>query len=84
MHKFPIIVYIGAGLIAWTAGEMIVGDPKIKVYFTHILERLIPAVITILVIGGCWLYNLKGKTKQQKTSAPAKRAAAKSKTKKKK
>jgi len=29
MNKFPAFVYIGAGLIAWTAGEMINGDKKI-------------------------------------------------------
>jgi len=29
MNKFPPFVYIGAGLIAWTAGEMINGDKKI-------------------------------------------------------
>ncbi len=29
MNKFPAIVYIGAGLIAYTAGEMINGDKKI-------------------------------------------------------
>ncbi|MCL2766052.1 MAG: TerC family protein [Peptococcaceae bacterium] len=29
MHKFPAFVYIGAGLIAWTAGELINGDNKI-------------------------------------------------------
>ncbi|OPX90042.1 MAG: Integral membrane protein TerC family protein [Pelotomaculum sp. PtaB.Bin104] len=29
MNKFPAFVYIGAGLIAWTAGEMINGDKKV-------------------------------------------------------
>jgi YjbE family integral membrane protein len=29
MNKFPAFVYIGAGLIAWTAGEMINTDKKI-------------------------------------------------------
>ena len=29
MNKFPIIVYIGAGLIAYTAAEMMVSDVKV-------------------------------------------------------
>lgn len=29
MNKFPFFVYIGAGLIAWTAGEMVNSDKKI-------------------------------------------------------
>jgi len=29
MNKFPAFVYIGAGLIAWTAGEMINTDKKV-------------------------------------------------------
>jgi len=29
MNKFPFVVYIGAGLIAYTAGEMLNGDKKV-------------------------------------------------------
>ncbi len=51
MNRFPIIVYIGAGLIAWTAGEMIIRDQKIGHYFTaHTPEWLIPLAITAGVI----------------------------------
>ncbi len=56
MSRFPIIVYIGAGLIAWTAGEMMIDDPKLG---SHILEYtphwLLPAAITALTVGlGYW------------------------------
>jgi YjbE family integral membrane protein len=56
MNRFPIIVYIGAGLIAWTAGEMIIRDQKLGHYFTaYTPEWLIPAVITVGVIAlGVW------------------------------
>jgi predicted tellurium resistance membrane protein TerC len=32
MNKFPVIVYVGAGLIAWTAGDLIVHDQQIGGY----------------------------------------------------
>ena len=55
MTKYPIIVYAGAGLIAWTAGEMIVRDQKIGPYLTAIPHWLIPALITVGVLGlGVW------------------------------
>lgn len=54
MAKFPIIVYIGAGLIAWTAGEMMVRDGKLGVYIVALTPAwLLPAAITAGVLGGC-------------------------------
>ena len=35
MDKFPVLVYIGAGLIAYTAGEMIDGDKALQPYMPH-------------------------------------------------
>lgn len=62
MNRFPIIVYIGAGLIAWTAGEMIIRDQKIGHYFTaYTPEWLIPLAITVGVIAlGVWQKKKKG------------------------
>jgi len=56
MARFPIIVYAGAGLIAWTAGEMIVRDQKIGPYITGVIPHwVIPAIITVGVLGiGIW------------------------------
>jgi YjbE family integral membrane protein len=61
MNRFPIIVYIGAGLIAWTAGEMMVRDQKIGHYFTaYTPEWLIPFAITVGVIAlGVWQKKYK-------------------------
>lgn len=69
MNKFPIIVYIGAGLIAWTAGEMMVRDQKIGHYLTaYTVEWLIPLVITVAIIGlGAW------HKKYRKEAEPAER-----------
>ena len=50
MNRFPIIVYIGAALIAYTAAEMIVSDVKL----THYLEPyaiIIKIVVTVGVVG---------------------------------
>ena len=56
MSKFPIIVYAGAGLIAWTAGEMVIRDAKVGPLFPAALPLwLIPAVITVGVLAlGVW------------------------------
>lgn len=56
MARFPIIVYAGAGLIAWTAGEMMVRDQKIGPYITGVIPHwVIPALITVGVLGiGIW------------------------------
>lgn len=61
MNRFPIIVYIGAGLIAWTAGEMMVRDQKIGHYVTaYTPEWLIPLAITVGVIAiGVWQKKFK-------------------------
>ncbi|MEH7121190.1 TerC family protein [Neobacillus vireti] len=51
MEKYPIISYAGAGILAWTAGEMIVGEPKIEYILPDDFHLLIPTTITVLVIG---------------------------------
>ncbi|TFB24244.1 TerC family protein [Filobacillus milosensis] len=35
MDKYPIIVTIGGGVLAWTASKMIVGEPFVHTYFTN-------------------------------------------------
>ena len=34
MERFPVIITIGAGLIGWVAGEMLVADSALKGWFT--------------------------------------------------
>jgi YjbE family integral membrane protein len=33
IERFPVIIYIGAGILAWTAGKMIVGEKFLKGFF---------------------------------------------------
>lgn len=65
MDKFPIIVYVGAGLIAWTAGEMMMDDHKIgSAIHAVIPEWLLPAAVTlgVLALGYWWKKSHKEAT----------------------
>lgn len=61
MDKFPALVYIGAGLIAYTAGEMIEGDKALQPYMPHALHNApyLAILITVAVIGVGLIHNLR-------------------------
>jgi YjbE family integral membrane protein len=63
MGKYPVIIYIGAGILAWTAGEMIVGDEKFAkiLGITTPMGYVIAAVITIGIVTGGYIKNRKNK-----------------------
>ncbi|KQX64757.1 TerC family protein [Paenibacillus sp. Root444D2] len=53
LHKFPILVFMGAGILGYTAGEMFVKDEKMIDWLLHDYESLhvwIPIVAASLVI----------------------------------
>ncbi|ABZ83036.1 conserved hypothetical protein [Heliomicrobium modesticaldum Ice1] len=60
VERFPIILYLGAGVIAWTAGSMVTHEPYLKggIAGTPVLGWLVPAVFTVGVI-------LLGRSKKQ-------------------
>ena len=66
MERFPIIVYIGSGLIAYTAGEMIHGDKMLQPYLPDLLHRLpylLAIILTVAVVGiGWWRNRRKGRS----------------------
>lgn len=69
IRKFPVIIYAGAGLLAWTAGKMIIEDVKIAAFLHHnlgslvgIIEILVPLVITLAVVG----YGLAANARKRK------------------
>ncbi|MEW6276514.1 MAG: TerC family protein [Bacillota bacterium] len=70
MKKFPLIIYVGAGILGWTAGEMIAGDQQVAAYFQrimYILDLFLPALLTVFVVAfGYWL-NLRQKKKLRET-----------------
>ncbi|WP_245917395.1 TerC family protein [Bacillus canaveralius] len=58
MEKFPFIIYAGAGLLAYTAGEMLIEDETIEAFLHSVVPGLVdeihtwlPIVLVILVVG---------------------------------
>lgn len=50
VERFPIITYAGAGVLAYTAGHMIVSEPLLDaVYDPSLLGRL--ATYAVLIVG---------------------------------
>jgi len=52
IQKYPIIIYIGAALLAWTAGEMILKEKLFDVTKVMELLFLIGITLFILLLGG--------------------------------
>lgn len=57
IERFPIIVYIGAGAIAWTAGRMIAHDGLLQPWFAPRpwVGYVLDAVLVLGICGGGWL-----------------------------
>jgi len=60
MEKFPIIIYVGAGLLSYAAGKMIIGDLGLA-YYTSTLPPItftvIPIAAAILVVFAGYIRN---------------------------
>jgi YjbE family integral membrane protein len=58
LHKYPVLIYIGAAILGYTAGEMFVGDERAEAIlkaapaFIHTVIPLAAAALT--VIAGLW------------------------------
>lgn len=68
MEKYPWIAYVGSGILAWTAGDMIFGDKRIMEWFnyeTGLITYILTAVVTALVL---WLGYMKNKRTETATS----------------
>ena len=66
MNRFPIIAYIGAALIAYTAGEMMVTDSKVG----HYLEPynvIIKVALVVGVVGVGFLLSRRNSKKKAAT-----------------
>jgi YjbE family integral membrane protein len=51
LHKYPIFVYLGAGILGYTAGEMFVKEEVIMDHFhMDALHWMIPAAATVIVL----------------------------------
>lgn len=56
VEKYPAILYLGAMVLAWTAGQMITGDALIKPLLQHHLAYKLPLELAIvsLTLFFCW------------------------------
>ena len=73
VDRFPVIVYIGAGVLAWTAAQMVLHEPMLMPY----LQDRGPLKVTVylLVILGVLLAGLLvGKRRRQTARAPSREA----------
>lgn len=54
LDRFPILVWAGAALLGWVAGEMLLGDAALTARISHdlhqTLEHIVPAVGAVLVV----------------------------------
>lgn len=53
MVKYPVLIYVGSGILTWTAGTMIVHDKIVGAYLNNlssIMVFIIPLLITIIVL----------------------------------
>ncbi|MGZ6525397.1 MAG: TerC family protein [Tumebacillaceae bacterium] len=51
MNRFPFLIYIGAGVLGWTAGTMLIEDKMVSKYMTSdLLDWGIPVLTTAAVL----------------------------------
>ncbi len=66
IERYPVIIYIGAGAIAWTAARMITHEPLLKAWFDapgHDWQRyIVDAVLVIGVVGIGWWLRRRART----------------------
>lgn len=65
IEKYPVIVYVGAAVIAWTAGDMIVSDKYMHEHFFYKhpnTELIIPILTMISVLAVGYLVKKKHTT----------------------
>ena len=58
VERYPSIVYVGAGVLAWTSAKMMLGEPLLK--DTLQANALIAPLVYFAVIGSVLWYGLRG------------------------
>lgn len=71
MERFPIVITLGAALLGWVAGEMLISDTAIAAWVetdAHALHTAVPVICTILVVlAGRWM-DARAKSKAAEES----------------
>ncbi|MEM5767613.1 MAG: TerC family protein [Bacillota bacterium] len=59
IERYPVIVYLGGGILAWTAGGMIADDPILTGYLSSIphISSVLGAITVAGVLGAAWMHN---------------------------
>ncbi|WP_018131230.1 TerC family protein [Effusibacillus pohliae] len=67
IEKYPAIVYIGSGILAYTAGEMIVGDQTVNHWVHGVpgIHYIVPIATAVLVLAAGHLMKKRGPIKQE-------------------
>ena len=72
LSRFPIFVWIGAGLLGWVAGEMLITDPslesRIGTALTHRLEIPMAALGALIVVGLGYLLRRRARLAEARDS----------------
>jgi YjbE family integral membrane protein len=72
VERFPVIIYIGAGVLAYTAAKMIVGEPLLDTWFDDSLAaRLgLEAFLVVAVLAAGWFATRRQKDAKDAEHAP--------------
>lgn len=73
IERYPVIIYIGAAAIAWTAARMITHDQLVEAWFDahDALRYLVDAALVIGIAGtGWWLRGRRSATRKRPDTDP--------------
>jgi YjbE family integral membrane protein len=67
VERFPVIIYLGAAVLAWTSAKMMLGEPLIKDWLERntFVAPLVYLVVMGGVLGGGWLRSRAAKQREQ-------------------
>lgn len=68
IERFPIIITIGAGVLAWTASKMIVDEPFLDQYFAN---PIVKYGFELLIVAGVIIAGTMKKARENKREANA-------------
>jgi YjbE family integral membrane protein len=69
VDRFPIIITLGAAVLAWTASKMIVGEPFMKQYFANPWLKYGFEILMIAIVVGAGLYVKSKRAKKEPQAA---------------
>lgn len=72
MNRYPWLVILGAAILGWVAGEMLVADPLVRTNLApvaHAAERTVPLLLAVaVVVVGRWS-ELAGRLRARRRAA---------------